>query len=370
MAAITIARPAAVGATPPARGGHTATQVDNLMIVFGGQYYFRGKFIYLNDTWALDTDTVPMKWHKPTCAGKPPGSRYGHSANLVQGAYEIYVFGGRGENGLVYNDLWLLNIERWSWEHLSSTAAPPSPRYGHAAVTVGDRLIVHGGKIGDAEVAQDGVWLYDRSTFAWMRPRCSGIPPSPRQGHCAVFDAGQGKMIIFGGCDYDKQSGAVVSTADVRELDLKSMAWSRPSVSGDVPSARYWAASTPLSNVWVMFGGWRGEEQYTGKPIVPVHEGEETEIVIPHKAGMGFGALAQPGTTITVPYAAHPDFYLYDIEGREFVRPKIAGKLPGYRYGSSAVTKGLEILVFGGWEDGKALSELFVLDVSSLATGT
>lgn len=165
-------RPAVFGAPPPPRGGHTGVMVGNLFIVFGGTLY-KGdnKFAYLNDTWALDVDT--MKWHLPKCAGRPPGGRYGHTAVVVD--YKVYIFGGKGEGGILYNDLWCLDVEKWSWAMIpSSTAAPPGTRFGHSMIAVGDKLAVFGGW--DGRAANNEFWLFDLCTSGARAGGRAGAP--------------------------------------------------------------------------------------------------------------------------------------------------------------------------------------------------
>jgi len=73
-------RPLISGKAPPARGGHTASIVGNLIVIFGGTY-FEKKFQYLNDVQVIDIhDTC---WHTPKCGGVGPGQRYGHSAVTI-----------------------------------------------------------------------------------------------------------------------------------------------------------------------------------------------------------------------------------------------------------------------------------------------
>jgi hypothetical protein len=81
---------------------------------------------------------------------------------------------------------------------------------------------------------------------------------------------------------------------------------------------------------------------------------------------MGFGDTAAPGATISVAVDKHPHTWLLGLDTMEYVQPPIAGKAPGIRYGASAVACGLQVLIFGGWEAGRALSELLVLDLRSL----
>lgn len=56
------ATPLIEGIPPSVRGGHTATKIGRIIIIFGGHYY-SGKekgFTYLNDTHVLDIDN--NKW--------------------------------------------------------------------------------------------------------------------------------------------------------------------------------------------------------------------------------------------------------------------------------------------------------------------
>jgi N-acetylneuraminic acid mutarotase len=143
---ITWTRPATFGAPPTPRGGHTSVLVGNLFVVFGGtrtDTEGTGKFKYLSDVFVLDTDT--MRWHCPTLVGRSPPARYGHTAVVLD--YKMYICGGRGEKGALFNDVWVLDVERWEWQLLpTSTAAPPAPRMGHSAVALAPhRILVFGG---------------------------------------------------------------------------------------------------------------------------------------------------------------------------------------------------------------------------------
>lgn len=52
-------KPATFNAPPPARGGHTANIVGNLLVIFGGtRYSGGGKFEYFDDVWALNLDDM------------------------------------------------------------------------------------------------------------------------------------------------------------------------------------------------------------------------------------------------------------------------------------------------------------------------
>ncbi len=373
--AITWSRPPVSFAAgmPAARGGHASVMVGNLMIVCGGTYYDQGKFHYLADVWALDVDA--MRWHKPVVAGKgAPGARYGHAA--VAAGTCVYLFGGRGEGGLLYNDLWRLDVEKWTWELLPSTSAPPAPRMGHSLMAIDGKLAVAFGWDGKLTTFAD-FWVYDPAAVAWSKPRVGGALPPPRYGAACTFAEANARVVVFGGASYDS-AGHPLHLKDTRELDLRAMAWARSRVSGDYPEARHSHASTVIGNVMVCFGGWRGPATAAaggggggggggdGSSGAGGDGGGDT-IVIPFKAGMGYGSEAPPASAMRVPLGVHAGTAFLDLDTLEWVAPQVAGKPPGYRYGATAVSVGLQVLCFGGWEDGRALSETLVLDMEAIA---
>ena len=358
--AIFWSRPAVTGGGPTPRGGHSASVVGNLLVVFGGTFSGEGgAFTYCGDTWALDTDAAPMAWTRPALAGgaraRAPAARYGHAAAAVGAT--VYVFGGRGERGAVFNDLWALDCEKWEWRQLPSSTAPPSPRFAASLAAVGGRLVAFGGW--DGAVPSAELWVYEPGAGAWSRPRVSGAPPRARHGHAAALDARAGRLLVWGGAGA-AADGVPEYLRDTVELDLVSMAWARPRVTGDYPAARAGGASASIANVLVLFGGWAG-------PAPPPTPPGGARIALPHRAGLGFGATAPPGATVDVPYGPHATTSLLDLDAGEWVTPHVAGDPPGYRYGAAAVARGLRLFIFGGWEDSRPINQLLVLDLSALA---
>lgn len=45
--------------------------------------------------------------------GKPPAPRYGHTATLIN--QMIVIFAGMGDKSVMYNDLFFLDIKNHSW---------------------------------------------------------------------------------------------------------------------------------------------------------------------------------------------------------------------------------------------------------------
>ncbi len=141
------------GRIPDARWGHSAVAFDGKLLLFGGSnttHCFadtwlleisqeQGRFIA---TWTLLIDGA----HHGIGSCPPP--RAGQTASLVGSS--LFIFGGCHISE-VFNDVWKLDVvgvpkEKLRWEEFKVTGIPPSPRVGHAAVVLGDRIILCGGR--------------------------------------------------------------------------------------------------------------------------------------------------------------------------------------------------------------------------------
>lgn len=68
------------------------------------------------------------------------------------------------------------------WSKPKVRGTPPTPRAGHAAALVdGHLLFVFGG--GSAHGPTNSIHVLDLETLTWTDPQVSGTPPSPRLGH-------------------------------------------------------------------------------------------------------------------------------------------------------------------------------------------
>lgn len=124
----------------------------------------------------------------------------------------------------------------------------------HASEVVGRRIVIHGGWNG--EDTFDDLWIFNTDSFGWMEPRIAGFAPSPRFGHSMnlLLD---GRLLLFGGCTLNKETGTPRYNNDIRALDTETMVWSRPSSSGDAPTGRYGhVALVRPDQKMVILGGW------------------------------------------------------------------------------------------------------------------
>ncbi len=326
-------KPHTEGKRVSARGGHSASVVGSDLVLFGGHVYGGGgKFEYYNDTSVLDLES--NTWHVVKTGGSKPGPRYGHSASVV--GSKIYVFGGKGPDGRMYNDVHFLDTLSWCWVELSSTTSPPPARFGHATCVVGDKLVVFGGWDG-AELAAPDLWVFDTTTCTWVQPKVNGRPPLARQGHVMELTR-DGRVVVFGGMTLDPGSGHPSYLSDVRSLDIETMVWSAPRTGGVRVEPRFLATSCMMGKYMVVFGGWIQRQN--------AHL---------HKAPVSGGAgvrVKEPTTADTI--------IAYDTEELEWVLPLFFGTCPDELYGHSLALAGGQVILYGGWGGNRALDELFV----------
>jgi len=156
---------------PAARWGHSAVSLDGRLVLFGGSNTTH----CFNDTWLLElvveNNRLVATWTlllDGTTSPSPP-PRAGQTACLVDKS--LYIFGGCHISE-VFNDVWRLNLGTQGvplrWERFAAEGIPPAPRVGHAAVVLGDRIILCGGR-GSARAGAVGKFSTDEQGLASMQ---------------------------------------------------------------------------------------------------------------------------------------------------------------------------------------------------------
>lgn len=342
------------GKPPPARGGQSGVLIGNLFVLLGGTY-FKDKFQYLSDLWVVDTDS--MAWHMPRPMGRAPSPRYGHAAAVV--GTSAYVFGGKGPGEAVHNDLYRLDVVRWTWSVVPSTTAPPLGRFGHAMVAVEDKLVVFGGW--DGSSIFNDLWVFDTKSSSWIKPVVDGPAPSPRHGHTMVLSPATGRLIVWGGWSRSDK-GLPDYRKDGQELDTETMTWVRPRTTGERPTGRYWHCAGMVSDRFmVVLGGWGRDEAAESLK-------EEKEAAPPATGRLtttASSASSRPPAS-TAPRRSRALWILDTKEGR-WLQPMAVGRHLGLRYGASIAVLGPFVLLFGGWDGVKSKADLVQLDLSPIA---
>ncbi|XP_042265246.1 host cell factor 1-like isoform X1 [Thunnus maccoyii] len=245
------------GPVPRPRHGHRAVAIKELMVVFGG-----GNEGIVDELHVYNTAT--NQWFIPAVRGDiPPGcAAYG----FVCDGTRLLVFGGMVEYGKYSNDLYELQASRWEWKRLKAkppkNSPLPCPRLGHSFSLIGSRCYLFGGLANDSEDPKNNIPRYlndlyclelrpGSSVVGWELPVTSGPPPPPRESHTAVVTSGRGanRLIIYGG-----MSGCRLG--DLWVLDIDSLTWSKPALSGTAPLPRSLHSATTINNKMYVFGGW------------------------------------------------------------------------------------------------------------------
>lgn len=256
-------RPVATGNVPVFRAGHTMTAVGHKLLVFGGG---DGSH-YLNDLHILDTET--MVWSQAYVAGTSPAARSRHTANLI--GSRLFIFGG-GDDTRVFNDVYILDTETMSWSRPAVKGNPPAARWGHTTTLIGDgKLLVFGGH--DGTQMLNDIHILDIMTLTWSQPTIPtknsdnslALIPSARAGHTTTLVGGN-KLLVFGGGDGTKILN------DTWIMDLPTLLWTKPSISGNPPSARCAHTLNVVENNLIVFGGGDGNRRMKDVYILQIDE--------------------------------------------------------------------------------------------------
>lgn len=247
------------GPVPRPRHGHRAVAIKELIVVFGG-----GNEGIVDELHVYNTAT--NQWFIPAVRGDiPPGcAAYG----FVCDGTRLLVFGGMVEYGKYSNDLYELQASRWEWKRLKAKTPKngplPCPRLGHSFSLVGNKCYLFGGLANDSEDPKNNIPRYLNDLYilelrpgsgvvAWDIPITYGVLPPPRESHTAVVytekDNKKSKLVIYGG-----MSGCRLG--DLWTLDIETLTWNKPSLSGVAPLPRSLHSATTIGNKMYVFGGW------------------------------------------------------------------------------------------------------------------
>ncbi|KAL3814677.1 hypothetical protein ACJIZ3_015945 [Penstemon smallii] len=211
-------------------------------------------------------DLQTCTWSTLKTYGKPPVSRGGQSVTVAE--QTLVIFGGQDANRSLLNDLHILDMETMTWDEIDTLGVPPSPRSDHAAAVHEDHyLLIFGG--GSHATCFNDLHVLDLQTMEWSRPTQQGEIPSPRAGHAGVT-VGENWFIAGGGNNTSGVSETVV-------LNMSTLTWSIiTTIQGRVPLASE-GSSLVLSSysgedILVSFGGYNGRYNNEVNVLKPSHK--------------------------------------------------------------------------------------------------
>ncbi|KAE8675398.1 Acyl-CoA-binding domain-containing protein 4 [Hibiscus syriacus] len=241
--------------------GHSLIPWENKLLSIAGHTKDSSETIQVK---AFDTQTGT--WSIWKTYGKAPVSRGGQSVTLVGST--LVIFGGQDANRMLLNDLHILDLETMTWDEFDAVGVPPSPRSDHAAAVHAERyLLIFGG--GSHATCFNDLHVLDLQAMEWSRPTQQGEIPTPRAGHAGVT-VGENWFIVGGG---DNQSGA----SETVVLNMSTLVWSVvTSVEGRVPLASEGLSlvvgSIDGEDILISFGGYNGRYNNEVNVLNPSHK--------------------------------------------------------------------------------------------------
>ena len=127
---------------PSARWGHSLTQLDDDLLVVGGELTNLSPSARSAQIWSLQ---LGSGWRRLAAGSKTPPARRQHAAARYGG--DVAVTGGLGLNGATHGDIWSVRPSSAGYTatlHLEHVALA---RYGHALVAMDGGLLLFGGRV-------------------------------------------------------------------------------------------------------------------------------------------------------------------------------------------------------------------------------
>ena len=247
------------GHEPEPRAYHTAVHVGQRLFIFGG---WKGDE-FINDLSVLETGSeeggdVTFRWtHDVKAIGVPPGPRAYHTAVEIDN--KVVVFGGWGAQDFCA-DVSVLSVvegKQPAWETLSSAGETPKARAAHTCTRIGDLLYVFGGESSDGRL--NDVAVLDMNTRLWTFPNCSGPPPTARSGHSAT-SVGRW-LVVYGGWDGDQHlvDMHMLDTVEMRWVSARPPVPKDESVPNTLEGRSGYASALVGGDKLLVTGGWDRE---------------------------------------------------------------------------------------------------------------
>lgn len=177
-----------------------------------------------------------------------PRALEGHSATFLQfvDGGSTYYFGGRTDDGSAIAETRKFERSEQGDHALDyqyfirpapNVGTPPAARYDHSAVAIdGTRLVIWGGRDQAGVVDDNDVWILDRQSptgpVQWRSIQiATGVGPTVRYGHAAVWDPDHNRVLVFGGAGASGVPGdASVWAFTFDDLTRQTGIWSQPQI--------------------------------------------------------------------------------------------------------------------------------------------
>eukprot|EP00002_Diphylleia_rotans_P013209 TRINITY_DN2573_c0_g1_i2.p1 TRINITY_DN2573_c0_g1~~TRINITY_DN2573_c0_g1_i2.p1 ORF type:complete len:375 (+),score=53.44 TRINITY_DN2573_c0_g1_i2:68-1192(+) len=238
------------GPQPTERCNHTATLVEDNLVIIGGRDPESDS--HFGDIHVLNLQT--MTWTKPTLSGDTFTPRCLHSATLLTDQKTIVVIGGTSGRQQC-DEVVYINTETWHVDSFQGIDRfPGNGIAGHAVVyTPPHEIFVFGGRYTTTGHAGAETHIFNTESRTWNEVSATG-KILPRAGHSAtVLTGADGKQYVglFGGKNSD---GTVDEKIIVFDLNFSN--YSKLETHGKGPSkSRFFHAAIVHRSILLFIGG-------------------------------------------------------------------------------------------------------------------
>lgn len=232
-------------------------EANGRLILFGGAEWNAG--IFYDDTWAYNYSS--NEWVELNPEVRPP-PRFNPGVAYIPDLQAILIFGGHKPPERNLGDTWLFDVETDTWRELGPTSSPtPRSNAGMAYDAGSGRVILFGGS-SNSEYPTSDTWAYDFESNTWteMHP---AAPPRPQYGVGMVYDSLNERILLLEGHWVARdESGRVRDGYEggLFAYDYAADAWTR--IECSAPPGRYWYSTAYDADLgrMIVFGGirWMG----------------------------------------------------------------------------------------------------------------
>ena len=189
------------GDTPAARYLHTSFTDSDCFYILGGtrtNYLLRMVCIlfHIDHTLLIDFygfDIRNSTWNKITVASGPI-NRSMHGS--VKSGDKVYLYGGMTDSCKVLGDLWILDLQNYTWREIKFDSETPGPRGGVSLREIDGRIYLFGGFNEDMNFLDD-LWCYYPDKKKWVQLHFCNQGPEPRAFY--HMDVYNNKLLIYSG---------------------------------------------------------------------------------------------------------------------------------------------------------------------------
>ncbi|XP_062842461.1 F-box only protein 42 [Trichomycterus rosablanca] len=218
------------------RFSHSACYYDSnqSMYVFGGCTQTNCNAAF-NDLWRLDLNS--KEWIRPLASGSYPSPKAG--ATLVMLKDLLILFGGwtrpspypLHQPERFFDEIHTYSPSKNWWNCIVTTNGPP-PMAGHSSSVINNSMVVFGGSLGARQMSNE-VWVLDLDQWTWSKPAITGPAPHPRGGQSQIVIDNK-TLLILGGCG---GPNALLKDAWLLHIGATSWSWQQLRVENEEHAA-------------------------------------------------------------------------------------------------------------------------------------